>query len=80
MNNTWRKEIFKEKTALAYGHDHAVGNFVMIWKINPKYPLKHIENEPDDTNLIVDRDEFFGKLSESEVVRIAKQYGFKVNY
>ena len=75
-----RQEIYNEKYGMAYGLDHVVGKFIQIWKLNSKYGNKAFENQPDSENIIVDRDEFQGRLSVEEVVKIAGEYGFNLEH
>lgn len=75
-----RQEIYNEKYGLAYGRDHICGNFLQIWKLDPKHSTRSFENQPDDSNLVVNRDEFGkGRLSVEEIVKIAEEYGFDLS-
>lgn len=75
-----RQELYNEKYGLAYGRDHICGNFIQVWKLNPKFGNRAIENQPDDDNLVIDRDEFKGRLSVKEMVQIAEKYGFDLSH
>lgn len=69
MNNRTEIRHLTKKLSLAYGNDHAVGWFVQVWDTN-KYP------EPDCDNIIVDRDAMFNGITQSDIVKVAEQYGF----
>ncbi len=71
-----RNEQVVGDKAIAYGNDHAVGLFIQVWKINPKLSLSHNDNKPDDSNIIVDKDEMFDKLTIEEFKNIATDNGF----
>lgn len=76
---TWRAEKVKGNKAMAYGNDHAMGKFIMIWTLeDPTKPTDWIPNQPDDDNLIVDQDEFLGTLTEQEMISLAGRHGFKL--
>ncbi len=75
-----RQELYNEKYGLAYGQDHAVGKFIQVWRLNPKYPRGHFENMPDGSNVIVDLDEMGGALSVKTIVETAARYGFHLEH
>ena len=75
-----RQDLFNEKYGLAYGFDHIVGRFIQIWKLNSRYSNKAHKNQPDSDNIIVDRDEFQGRLSVEEIIKIAGEYGFNLEH
>ncbi len=80
-----REEKYNQKYGLAYGRDHAMGLFVQIWKIDPKFSLQAYENMPDGDNILVDYDQFSGSLNPDSkkavqsIVNIAEKYGFDLS-
>lgn len=74
-----REEKYNHQYGLAYGRDHIVGLFVQVWKLNPKFSPRAFENQPDDSNIIVDKDQFSGTLTVEEIVKIAIDYGFDLS-
>lgn len=78
--NLGRQELYNQKYGLAYGVDHALGKFIQVWKLNAKYPPRAPQNLPDESNILVDKDEFSNSLSISEVVSIAAEFGFGLSF
>ena len=73
-----RQVRFTESHGLAYGMDHLCGLFIQVWKLDPKYPPKSIQNYPDPENIVLSKDALFHKLTIEEVVNIGDQYGFNL--
>lgn len=74
-----REEKYNQKYGLAYGRDHAFGLFVQVWKLDPKHSPRAFENQPDDSNIVIDKDQFSGALSVNDIVKIALDYGFDLS-
>ena len=69
-----RHEKFNKKYGMAYGRDHICKLFIQVWKLNPKFGERALENRPEDDNMIIDKD----NLAIQELVSIAGEYGFNL--
>lgn len=65
---SYRIEVHHEGKSLAFGNDHACGEFLMIWDTK-SYP------EPDPDNILVDEDRFTG-FSRPKMMKLIEEYGF----
>ena len=66
-----RFEVYHKDKALAFGKDHACGEFLMIWDLT-----KGQEPEPD--NILADEDRFTGFTKEKMLALIGK-HGFALD-
>lgn len=65
-----RYEIYhkEDKKALAFGRDHAVGDFLQIWSTSES-------REPDSDNILVDEDTLSG-LTRERMLELLAEHGF----
>lgn len=64
-----RYVVHHDKKSLAFGNDHACGEFLMIWDTT-KY------SEPDDENVLVDEDVLFTNLTKQKMINLLEKHGF----
>ena len=69
-----RYTVHHEDKALAAGHDHATGSFVMIWDLT-----KPCGREPEVDNMLVDEDEMFTGLTHDKMLAVMKEHGFTMD-
>lgn len=77
---TYRIEIKHENKGLAFGYDHALGEFLQIWK-RPDDPeeLRLIDTYgPDDEDMLVDEDVTTG-FSKEKLIALLNEHGFSYN-
>jgi hypothetical protein len=67
-----RFEIHHEKKSLAFGNDHACGEYLMIWDTS-QY------REPDGDNVLVDEDTRFTGLTKERMEQLVQEHGFKID-
>ena len=65
-----RYVVHHENKSLAFGNDHACGEFLMIWDTTGKY------SEPDPDNVLVDEDVLFTGLTQEKMLLLLKEHGF----
>lgn len=63
-----RFEVFKNKKGLAFGNDHALGEYLQIWNA----PNREM---PDVDNILVDEDMLTG-LNREKMLRLISEHGF----
>jgi len=77
-----RYEILHEDYGLAFGEDHAVGEFLMIW-CRPQDPDKRKAQDTfgvDPYEVLVDRDTMFDKtFNNDELLKELDKYGFDIS-
>jgi len=76
-----RHEVIHKDKGLAYGKDHACGEFLMIWK--RPIDLEERKNQdkfgPDPEEIIVDKDTMFHKdFNKNEMIRLIELHGFEL--
>ena len=64
-----RYEIHHENKSLAFGNDHACGEYIMIWDTS-KY------SEPDSDNILVSEDVLFTNLTQERMIKLIEKHGF----
>lgn len=64
-----RYEIYKGTRGLAFGTDHACGDYIQIWDTS-------MYREPDDDNIIIDEDQKLTGLTKERFLSIIKEHGF----
>lgn len=66
-----RYEIYHEddKKALAFGSDHACGEYLMIWDTS-EY------REPDGENVLIDEDTILTGLTKEKMEVLVEEHGF----
>lgn len=73
-----RYEVLHEDKGLAFGTDHACGDFLMIWKRPSDPTARQDQNsfgpEPDD--MLFDKDVYLTKLTREEYLKAIEQHGF----
>ncbi len=62
---------FQGEVTIAYGYDHAVGYFIMV------YPYDIEDFEPDMEDLLLDLDTTFDSLTGSQLATMLRDYGCK---
>jgi hypothetical protein len=74
-----RYEVKHEDKGLAFGKDHACGEFLMIWK-RPEDPKERKDQDvfgPDPDEILVDKDTMFDKdFTRAEMLRLITEHGF----
>jgi hypothetical protein len=77
-----RYEILHEDKGLAFGNDHACGEFIMIWT-RPADPMKRKEQDnygPEPEDVLVDKDTLFDKdFNKEQMLKLIKEHGFDVS-
>lgn len=63
-----RREKYGERFAIAFGVDHAMGNYVMVWD-------RSDYDEPDVENVVVDEDRFTGAVTPDRIISLGSEYG-----
>lgn len=63
-----RLEKHGERFSIAFGVDHAMGDYVMVWN-RSEYDL------PDVENVVVDEDRFTGDVTPDRIVSLGSEYG-----
>jgi len=64
-----RYEIFKNGKGLAFGKDHACGDFIQIWDASKS-------TIPDVDNVLVDEDVLLTGLTRERMMELLKEHGF----
>lgn len=64
-----RFEIYHEDKALAFGNDHACGEYIQIWDTT-KYSM------PDCDNVLVDEDTLLTGLTREKMMKLIQEHGF----
>jgi len=64
-----RYEIYHEDKALAFGTDHACGEYLQIWTLDKG-------RMPDVKNIIVDEDTVLTGMSRGKMLALLKEHGF----
>lgn len=64
-----RFEVYHKDKALAFGNDHACGEYIQIWDITK-------QREPDDTNVLVDEDTRLTGLTKDRMMKLIQEHGF----
>ena len=67
-----RFEIYHEKKALAFGNDHACGEYLMIWDLTKGY------REPDPDNILVDEDTKLTGFTKDKMLKLIAEHGFEI--
>ena len=62
-----RYEIYKNGKGLAFGNDHACGEFLQIWKL---------PGQPEPDNILVDEDARLTGLTREKYMSLLKKHGF----
>ncbi len=73
-----RYTVLHEDKGLAFGSDHACGEFLMIW-VRPNDPDVRKEQDnfgPDPEEVIIDEDTMFTGLTREKYLSILKEHGF----
>lgn len=65
-----RYEVHHEDKALAFGNDHACGEYLMIWDLSKG-------SMPEPENILVDEDRFTG-LTRDKMEKLVKKHGFNL--
>jgi hypothetical protein len=77
-----RYEVIHEDKGLAFGSDHACGEFLMIWK-RPKNPKKRTAQDkfgPDPEEILVDKDTHFNPdFNRDAMVKLITEHGFALH-
>ncbi len=63
-----RYEIYHDDKGLAFGWDHAVGEFLQIWDLSKG-------GQPDADNILVDEDSFTG-FDRDKMLKLIELHGF----
>ena len=77
-----RYEVKHEDKGLAFGNDHACGEFLMIWQrpTDPKERNAQDQYGPDPEEVIVDLDtKFHPKFDRGMMVRLISKHGFDLS-
>ncbi len=77
-----RYEVLHEDKGLAFGHDHACGEFLMIWSrpTDPKEREMQHQFGPNPEEILVDVDTLFNKTFErDEMLRLIGLHGFSLS-
>ncbi len=75
-----RHEVIHDNKGLAFGNDHACGEFLQIWRrpTNPKERKEQDMYGPDDEDMLVNKDTLFDKdFNRREMLRLIELHGFK---
>jgi len=64
-----RYEIYKGNKGLAFGNDHACGEFLQIWDTSD-------HTQPDTDNILVDEDTQLTGLTRTRMIDLLEQHGF----
>ena len=64
-----RHEVYKGTKGLAFGNDHACGEYLQIWDAS-------VYREPDGENILVDEDTFLTRLTREKMLQLIKEHGF----
>lgn len=67
-----RYEIYHKDKALAFGSDHACGEYLQIWDITK-------DRMPDDENILVDEDTKLTGLTQEKMLALVEDHGFTQN-
>jgi len=66
-----RYEIYHKDKGLAFGNDHACGEFLQIWDLSKG-------KQPDVDNILVDEDRFTG-FNPPKMLKLLKEHGFALD-
>ena len=76
-----RFEVLHEDKGLAFGNDHACGEFLMIWTRSKEGKKRQQQDifGPDADDILVDKDVLFDPgFNREEMGRLIKEHGFEI--
>ena len=77
-----RYEVIHDDKGLAFGNDHACGEFLMIWLRPADLAKRSMQEEfgPDLNEIIIDKDMLFDKdFNQAKMTKLIKLHGFKLS-
>jgi len=75
-----RYEIYHEDKGLAFGSDHACGEYLQIWLIPVDSEERKLQKQfgPDSEEMLVDEDKFTG-FDRDKMLALIKEHGFDLS-